>query len=341
MAPNAMKPVKQAWGSYFPQLAAVVETNRDSLEIRGAAAVVRIESDDLRPWIDLLSRFDGRHSLEACMEAGELTRNDLEPLIERLAAGNLLLDAAEPWAMFHEVSSNPLGRNSAWSPTAAWTEESARERWSPPGDAVSRDIDPSLLSLPRNAGDPPGRLSFARERPPHPHPVASETIALQLAHAAYHRVDGCRRPVASAGGLDPIHLLTIGAQTANGSRRVLYLPDDGRSCQELCRLDLADIHEALVPDPVIEGVVAAGAALIMICVDPSNIVAKYGSRGWRYALMETGAVSHQIALQASSAGAHCRPVGGFVDERVANWTAGLIPLLMVVIAVEAGGRLDG
>jgi hypothetical protein len=322
-------PWRKPWAS-LPQLAAVVESDRESIRIRGAHAQVRIETDDRQPWLNLLARFDGRHALQTCLNTPDLDKEDIESLIERLSSGGLLLDAAAPWAMFHQLSSNPAPENSA-PRTTAW-KRSTPERWAPPDGAVPRRIE-SLLLI-RDDAIPPARSSFSREKTPHPHPVASETMALQLAHMAYRQVDDCRRPVASAGGLDPIHLLTVGARSADGPRRVLHLSDDG-DCHELCRLDLAEIRQALVPDPVIEGVIAAGASVILICVDPSNVIAKYGSRGWRYALIETGAVSHQIALQASLAGAHCRPVGGFVDERVEPWAAGLVPLLMTVVAVEA------
>ncbi len=336
MACRQMNPHGSQWWrpeASFPLLAGVVEVDRESVHVRGSRSQVRIETQDQQPWLDLLALFDGRRSLETCLNTPGISKEEAGSLIERLVAGGLLIDAIAPWMMFHQLSSN-RAQSSAQRPAAA-PEGFAYERWAAPDQVVGRDVRPGLASLALDTGDLPARASFSRETPPSPHPIASETVGLQLAHTAYHRVDGIRRPVASAGGLDPIHLLTIGAQTAEGPRRILHLSDDGRTCHELGRLDLSQIHEALVPDPVIEDVIASGASLILICADPTGVISKYGSRGWRYALMETGAVSHQIALLASLTGAHCRPVGGFVDERVSDWTAGLVPLLMVVIAVEA------
>ncbi|MCA1656810.1 MAG: hypothetical protein LC713_03725, partial [Actinobacteria bacterium] len=318
-------------------LVGVIEAGADVICVRGQHATVRIRSASPTALVRLLGRFDGRSSLAEITRRAPVPTEQVHRVAAALFDAGLLIDARFWWRAFHSASGNP--RRAAPTITSGVT---SLERWSPAHYARPIPIHPTALALPSPpSGQPPRRRSFARHIALNVDPCASETLALQIAYNSYRRIDGCRRPVASAGGLEPIHLLTIGADAANGLRRILAVDDDAETCYELRRLTSQELIATFVDDDVIITAVRHGAAAVLICVDPRRTVGKYGDRGWRYALLEAGAVSHHIALLGAQLGAHCRPVGGFLDDALTALTPSLIPLLAVIIAVERGPQGGG
>jgi nitroreductase len=98
---------------------------------------------------------------------------------------------------------------------------------------------------------------------------------------------------------------------------------------------LSDLSACFVPDPNIVAAVESGAAVIVICVDPVRMTMKYGNRGWRYCLMEVGALMHQMCLGATEIGVLCRPVGGYYDSALTELLVeDVLPLLTLVIASD-------
>jgi SagB-type dehydrogenase family enzyme len=59
---------------------------------------------------------------------------------------------------------------------------------------------------------------------------------------------------------------------------------------------------------------AAVAFVISAVLDRSRV--KYGDRGYRYALIESGHVGQNMALLATELGLGCCSVGGFIDDDV-------------------------
>jgi hypothetical protein len=320
---------------FFPLLVGAVERESAStLRFKGPRSGIRLRTEKQADWLRLLARLDGRSSLTQLSHHSDLSATDIRTVLDALVDAELLINAQAWWEAFHHASHNPR-----YPGPPVRGEASTIPRWRPPDTSRATRLDPTRLELPaRDPEQPPSsRRSFPREALLSVDPCASETLALQLAHNSYLMVDGCRRPTASAGGLEPVHLLTIGAQAAGGDRRVLVTNDDGSTCYELGRLTSEELLDTLVPDDVILSVVRDGAAIILVCADPTRVVHKYGDRGWRYALMEAGAVSHHIALLASDASGLCRPVGGFLDRALAAYAFGLVPLLAMIVVVEPTG----
>lgn len=324
-----------ALGDALPLLVGVVDNEPDVICVRGQHATVRLTSPSPPALIRLLGMFDGRSLLTDISRGASMPPEHTARVVAALFDAGLLIDARSWWRAFHSASANP--RRPA-PPISGGTEP--RRRWHPPDDARPVPIDPKSLVLPApRLAQCQVRRSFARDIALSVDPCASEALAMRIAHNSYRRLEGCRRPVASAGGLEPVHLLTIGAETPHGARRILAIDDDGTACYELQRLTSQDLLTTFVHDDVITTALANGAAVVLLCADPCRTVGKYGDRGWRYALLEAGAVAHHIALLAAESEAHCRPVGGFLDDAVAALVPGLIPLLAVIIAVE--GTLGG
>ena len=92
----------------------------------------------------------------------------------------------------------------------------------------------------------------------------------------------------------------------------LSIDHDGEVVEQ-GEIGVAHLQQMFVPDPGVAMAFDRGAAVIVIAADPRRITHKYGSRGWRYALMECGAVMHHIMLTAAARDEITRPIGSYFD----------------------------
>ena len=96
------------------------------------------------------------------------------------------------------------------------------------------------------------------------------------------------RPVASGGALYPLHFWVLGSDGDAAMRQVLSIDHDRGEVKKHGEISVAHLQQMFVPDPGVAMAIDRGAAVIVIAADPRRITYKYGSRGWRYALMECG-----------------------------------------------------
>ena len=62
-----------------------------------------------------------------------------------------------------------------------------------------------------------------------------------------------------------------------------------------------------------------GSALLWIVVgDGARVAAKYGARGLRFLLLETGHLMHNLCLVTAHAGLSTVPLGGFFERPLAD-----------------------
>lgn len=115
---------------------------------------------------------------------------------------------------------------------------------------------------------------------------------------------------------------------------MFYVPEtDDRLVETGC--SVAQARLAFEGDPEVDAVLSAGAAVIAVTVDPGQMVAKYGNRGWRYCLIEAGAVMTRAQDRALDDGARLRPFGGFRDELLAELLdISLLPLLVLLVTAR-------
>jgi SagB-type dehydrogenase family enzyme len=99
---------------------------------------------------------------------------------------------------------------------------------------------------------------------------------------------------------------------------------------------LDEVATAFSPDPLVQRLLRTGAGLVFLCCDTTRTCAKYGNRGYRFALMEAGAVWQNIDLVANSLDIPLRAFGGFVDEQCSELLA-LPEHVHPVLAVFLGG----
>jgi SagB-type dehydrogenase family enzyme len=154
------------------------------------------------------------------------------------------------------------------------------------------------------------RSQLASERP-----LSLSQVATLLAagYGAYATPLGYRRRVPSAGALYPLELYVV-VRRVDGIEAGIdhYDPYD----HMLERIDARDVTAdlaAAVYDPAPAQL--AAAALITTGVFPRTRI-KYGQRGYRFTLLESGHVTQNIVLAAAALGVQALPYGGFYDRRI-------------------------
>lgn len=123
------------------------------------------------------------------------------------------------------------------------------------------------------------------------------------------------RSTPSAGALYAIALRVV-ALRVGGLERGIYRYHPYDHCLERTaphvpveQLAQASLH----PD-----VVQAAAAVLALYADWDRLVAKYGDRGYRYALLEAGHMAQNILLTCTALHRAAVPIGGFLDDACAS-----------------------
>ena len=271
----------------------------------------------------VFAALDGRTTLADLLTQLPLANHaDIEAVIPAALTARVIVDSRCMWSLFHRLSDNP-GLLPALAPV-----ESAYglPRWRPAAPGLGRPIDsvsPAFdeLTARRRSSVFQSPISGAR----------SEQIAISVANSAYRLSDGSG-PVASAGALHPLQLFVIGQGTKDPVLHVID-HDNGRSYR--MATEPRNIPSYFLEEPVVLGALERGAAAVIIAADPERTTLKYANRGWRYVLMEAGAVAHQIQLNCIEAGVESRPVGGYHDWPLAELLGGeLLVLATVLIGAE-------
>ena len=117
------------------------------------------------------------------------------------------------------------------------------------------------------------------------------------------------RTAPSAGALYPLEIYVV---TAKGVFR--YQPRE-----HVLRGHLGgDRRKALRAAALGQRAVEAAPACFVIAAAEKQSAVKYGSRAWRYCLLEAGHVAQNIHLQATALSLGSVPIGAFQDDRVAE-----------------------
>lgn len=156
------------------------------------------------------------------------------------------------------------------------------------------------------------------------------------AELALHAVTGVtptenRRPVPSPGALYPVSLAVLGR---NGDAFTIsqLMPHGDTGSGGACAG--VDELEAALDDGTILG---GACAVVVIGVDPVPTTYKYGSRGWRLAMLEAGGYMQAIIDAATAAGLDSYPYAGFRDTELAallGWDVTL-PVLCIGLGRRA------
>lgn len=134
------------------------------------------------------------------------------------------------------------------------------------------------------------------------HSDASDSDVATLVESFYHHLEA---PYPSAGALYPVHV--VGELLGKGVCRATapgFEPE----------WSAITTSAGNVEDPAL----AQTAARIWFTIDLDRAAQKYGSRSYRYGLIETGAAATYLEHVAASLGIDTRPFGGFDDDEVAQ-----------------------
>ena len=121
-----------------------------------------------------------------------------------------------------------------------------------------------------------------------------------------------RRPVPSAGGLYPLDLYAIALEVDGLEQRAYHYNPFRHRLERLAEVGRDGVRAALVDPALVEG----AAALLVVTAMFWRSRFKYGARGYRFALLESGHVVQNAVLAATALGLPALPLGGFYDRRI-------------------------
>lgn len=313
-------------GAYLAFVGHLVD-KADHLLVAGWAGEVRIEGNpgELDAVQNLILGLDGFTALGSLVYGDSKVQAQHENVLDALRKVGALLDLGYGWHWYHELSSNPPPVPIRHDPMAAYS----LPRLAVDGNSCSTEVDRlgctgvDTLAAARRSAD----LRTATMAPD-----ASLKSAIRLAANSYMQQPDGRRPVASAGALYPLHFWVVGANDLSTPRQILVIDHDHGTMAKTGEISLKDLQDLFIPEPDVVAALDRGAAVIVIAVDPSRVTHKYGNRGWRYALMECGAVMHHITLAATSHEEEVRPIGGYFDAPLQEAICDpALPLLTVFV----------
>lgn len=122
---------------------------------------------------------------------------------------------------------------------------------------------------------------------------------------------GRRRPVASGGALYPLEIYLVADVHEEGSRGVYHYNIHHHALEEVSDSIDEDTLARLGQPP--ELVTRAPVAILIMGLFWRSRF-KYGLRGYRFALLEAGAVIHQASLAANALGLSVLPFAGIFDD---------------------------
>ncbi|MCX4846795.1 YcaO-like family protein [Streptomyces sp. NBC_00893] len=213
----------------------------------------------------------------------------------------------------HAESSVPINRGLAYTPDELmrYQARGRENRFLPGGVSDGLDLPLPLRRAPSFAPfDGPRAAAVDQER-------------LRSVMRTLHDPDSRLYP--SAGALYPVRLVAEqrGAD-GSGGELIALDPSSGRL---VSRQALSGDGE-LGLDPTL----AAVGTRFWLVADLTDATAKYGPRGYRYALIEAGHAAQSLIQVLGAAGIECRPFGGFDDGAVARHLGladGTVPLYAV------------
>jgi SagB-type dehydrogenase family enzyme len=300
----------------------------------GDAVVIAVGRRDVRVGGDaalaeaILGACDGRRTLpELAAEVAPGEEDAVRELLGELLRQEAVVDCTQAYRLAHR-------HGSVGSPFLPELDDEGlralgEERFQPPetsGEAV--DLAPAETSL----GDLASRRRSA-EAAGAPRRVTFEELSALLS-TAYGGDRRRGRPVASAGGLYPL-VLHVWAREALGPLAPgLWWYDPAAERLRAVPAPEAEAGELFLSHPLSDALLVRGHPVVFVSADLARMSRKYGNRGYRYGLMEAGAVMQSAYLSAAELDLPIRAIGGIHDDNTRAFLAlpdGAEPLLALLL----------
>ncbi|GAA0845086.1 SagB/ThcOx family dehydrogenase [Bifidobacterium pullorum subsp. gallinarum] len=133
----------------------------------------------------------------------------------------------------------------------------------------------------------------------------------------------------SAGGIFPVEIFLLINRVEGVIPGIFHYH---RELGKLSFINQPTKREIVVP--INKRLLISSAAQIIFTINVENLVKKYGSRGYRYALIECGHIGQNISIVCESLAIGCCPIGGFYDRDISsilNLNKSYLPIYMYAI----------
>ena len=292
----------------LPLLCAAVRTEGLATTVRNPLGEVLFEADEqdeADALAYLLSRLDGRTPREALAGSEGVSECDAPRVLWSLEEARLAVDARQFWRMAYQFAANPPAVGPPMAPDDAY----AIDPWAISGAdvAVPAPLAGAIADTAARRHSPDLGSSVV------PDPRSTASVGLRAFCDALRRRAGMRSPVASAGDMRPLHAAFFWRKTDRTWMSTIV--DHDRDVRTRCRpVGARELYAAFfATDDWIGASLDAGATVAVVLADSIRICGKYGSRGWNYALIESGAVLQHATLLAIEHNHQVRPIGGFAE----------------------------
>lgn len=224
------------------------------------------------------------------------------------------------WELFHENSKlsryhKPLTDEQVLSRMAAFYDSLPYEEY--PRIKLPQPFFP----LPNSLGETIVKRTSVRNFRPDPVSFAHAGAILQYGYGVTRSNEGTSFPrpfrtVPSGGALYPLEIY-LHAKNVEGLSPGVYHYNPSHN--HLCCLRKGDQSSHISQAVVQPSVILESAFQIFITGIFERSVFKYGDRGYRFVLIETGHVAQNMNLVATALGLGTLNIGGYFDQEIDDW----------------------
>jgi SagB-type dehydrogenase family enzyme len=279
----------------------------------GGGVVFAVEDHDVRVDGDpatverLVSLCDGHRTLSEIAAALEdADRDEVHALARALVDHGALVDCTQAYRVFHWQSS--IESDFFREPDEAQPAHPRAQAFRPDrleGSPVA------LAPAPTAVRDVAARRVSAL---PHDGPRAGSFAELSaVLDGMYDAEPGTRRPVPSGGALYSLTFHVVVRVALQPLEPGLWWYDPAASALRLVRDERLGVEEIFLRDALSDALLEAGGPVVFLSANLERTSVVYANRGYRWALIEVGAVMQNAYLVAAELGVPVRAIGGFRD----------------------------
>ena len=159
-----------------------------------------------------------------------------------------------------------------------------------------------------------------------------------------YSLKGNKRNIPSAGGLYPIELFYINLNTQGLAKGVFHYNLSKNVLTKLENLNFqeqkSEIQKAFYFSDRNDVEIKSSAGIIILGGILNRVSFKYGDRGIRWALIESGAIMQNIYLSSSVLNLGCCAIGGYLDDNINKLLGFVAPYQTVLNAIVIGAKLE-